>query len=278
MHGPIRKIVDSNALQSTLLRTYFSESITNFAVVTDYAAMEAHKGDTLASIFPSMALLAEFPKQVMVLKTTGVVCGLSGRQAGLRSRMIDQKQTRGFPEYCKALDAARLGNESARQQLLDNGRAADEQMNRMLADAQNMPDAVRATSARFTEYEVKLIRTDSQFSDQLIRKVLDSVIALTRELYVRHPKPPAAVRTLDELSNTFLFRTALCGFFLALDWIAVGGPKDVKITKLRNDIVDVNFAAYATFFDGLLSMDEKLVRIYHRAAFVLDAITNGADG
>jgi hypothetical protein len=90
-----------------------------------------------------------------------------------------------------------------------------------------------------------------------------------------HPKPPVAVHTQEELSNTFLFRTALSAFFLALDWISVGGPKDVKITKIRNDIVDVSFAAYATYFDGVLSMDEKLVRIYHRAAFVLDAITNG---
>jgi hypothetical protein len=232
--------------------------------------MEAHKGDTLASIFPSIALLAEFPKQVIVLKTTGVVCGLSGRQAGLRRRLVDQKQTRGFPEYCKALRVAKLGDQSARQQLLDNGRVADDQMDRMLADAQNMPEAVRAISARFTEAELKIIRTHSAFSDQLIRKVLESVIALAQELYARHPKP-TAVRAWDELPNTFLFRTALCGFVLALDWIAVGGPKDVKITKIRNDIVDVNFATYATYFDGLLSMDEKPLRIYDRAAFILDA-------
>ena len=274
MHGPVRKVVDSNALQSPALRAYLSKSVSNFAVVTDYAAMEAHKGDTLASIFASMALLTEFPKQVIVLKTTGVVCGLSGRQAGLRRRLIDEKQTRGFPEYCKALHAAKLGDASARRQLLDNGRVADEQMDRMLADAQNMPDTVRAISAGFTEAELKIIRTHAPFSDQLIRKVHESVIALAQELYRRHPKP-TAVRTRDELPNTFLFRTALCGFVLALDWIAVGGPKGVKITKIRNDIVDVNFATYATYFDGLLSADEKPLRIYHRAAFVLDAITSG---
>ena len=83
------------------------------------------------------------------------------------------------------------------------------------------------------------------------------------------------MRNFDEMPNTFLFRTALCAFVWALDWIAVGGPKDVKTEKIRNDLVDVNFATFATYFDGLLSMDEKPLRIYQRAAFVLDAIMSG---
>ena len=37
----------------------------------------------------------------------------------------------------------------------------------------------------------------------------------------------------------------------------MGGPKSVKAEKIVNDLVDVNFAAFATYFDGLLSMDEK---------------------
>jgi hypothetical protein len=43
----VRKIVDSNVLQSPVLRAYLSKSANNFAVLTDYAAMEAYKGDTL---------------------------------------------------------------------------------------------------------------------------------------------------------------------------------------------------------------------------------------
>jgi hypothetical protein len=84
--GPTRMVVDSNALQSPQLQDYLSKSTNNFAVLTDYAAMEAYKGNTLASIFRSMALLADFPRQVIVLKTTGVVCGLRGRRPGLSKR------------------------------------------------------------------------------------------------------------------------------------------------------------------------------------------------
>jgi hypothetical protein len=45
----MRKIVDSNFMQREELRSYLATSTENYAVLTDYAAMEAYKGDTLAS-------------------------------------------------------------------------------------------------------------------------------------------------------------------------------------------------------------------------------------
>jgi hypothetical protein len=61
----------------------------------------------------------------------------------------------------------------------------------------------------------------------------------------RLPQPPAL-----ELPYTFIFRYALAGYLVALRWMAVGGAKNVKPEKIRNDIVDATFAAYATYFQG----------------------------
>ena len=272
--GPTRMVVDSNALQSPLLRDYLSRSIDNFAVLTDYASMEAYKGNTLVSIFRSMALLADFSRQVIVLKTTGVVCGLRGRRPGLQRRLIDHEQTRGFPKYCDRLLAAKLGDVYLREQLLHLGREADAQMARMLADATNIPEAIEGIVNIFTDSELKIIRTGLPFPEQLVRKILENIAGLAKSLYSQHPHP-TVVRSVDELPNTFLFRSALCSFLWALDWISTGGPKGVKTEKMRNDLVDVTFATFATYFDGLLSMDEKPRRIYRQAAFVLESITNG---
>lgn len=71
---PMRTVVDSNFLQSDGLRAYLSKSPANMAVLTDYAAMEAHKPDTLEMLYRSMAIVAEFPRQVIVLKGTQAVC------------------------------------------------------------------------------------------------------------------------------------------------------------------------------------------------------------
>lgn len=62
----MRKVVDSNFLQSDELRDYLSKSAGNYVVLTDYAAMEAYKGDTLDTIYRSMEI---YLKAVLLLDT-----------------------------------------------------------------------------------------------------------------------------------------------------------------------------------------------------------------
>jgi len=69
----MRKVIDSNFMQKEKLRSYLAASTENYAVLTDYAATEAYKGDTLASIFHSMEIVADYPKQAIVLKAKSIV-------------------------------------------------------------------------------------------------------------------------------------------------------------------------------------------------------------
>ena len=43
---------------------------------------------------------------------------------------------------------------------------------------------------------------------------------------------------------------------------------NIRPEKLRNDMVDVNFAAYALYFDGILTNDQKLRAVYERARWI----------
>ena len=67
----------------------------------------------------------------------------------------------------------------------------------------------------------------------------------------------------------YIFRVALCGLLLSLRWASVGGASNVKVERIRNDMVDIHFAAYATIFDGLLTNDQKLSGIYREACGIL---------
>ena len=75
------------------------------------------------------------------------------------------------------------------------------------------------------------------------------------------------------MRNAFLFRHSVCAFVWSLDWISQGGADNVRADRLRNDLVDVIFATYATYFDGLLSKDEKALRVYKQARFIVTAIS-----
>jgi hypothetical protein len=104
----MRKIVDRNSLQWPELREYLAASRKNFVVLTDYTAMEAFKGDTLANISGATEILCEFPKQVLVLKSTSIVSQLKGRRCGFTRRMIDRDQTKGFLVGAKLLATPKL--------------------------------------------------------------------------------------------------------------------------------------------------------------------------
>lgn len=248
-------------LRHPLLREYLSKSEKNFAVLPDYAAMEAYKGDTLVTIYNSMELLSEFPSQVIVLKTTGVVCGLKGRGSGIQKRLIDESQSREFGLYCRMLASAKNGHLGYQRQLLDKGKDATKQLERMLDDAATLPEGISDIANSYTKEERAILRTGGQYTDAMIARLMKSVVRMTVQLLEGHPN---VRRWPDqkELLNLFIFRTSLCAYLLALDWISVGGAAGVKTERLRNDIVDVNFAAYATYFDGLLSNDEKVQRMH----------------
>jgi hypothetical protein len=267
----MRKVVDSNQLQSEALRSYLSKSKGNFAVLTDYAAMEAYKGDTLASIYKSMGIVADFPDQVVVLKNTSVVCGLSGRGSGLQGRLVDEGQTRAFGQYARGLYLAKSGNAALRRQLLERGKEATSHLARMLEDAKLTGVVFSDLAKTYSKDEKRSVRTAEPYTAEMVDKIVRSVIRIAGETFKNHPSVNIWP-TYKELPNTFIFRVSLCTYLLALDWGASGGAKGALVTTLRNDLVDMNFAAYATFFDGLLSADAKVVRIHQEARLFLSAL------
>jgi hypothetical protein len=244
-------------LREMALREYLRKSPKNLAVLTDYSAMEAYKTNSLDELRRSYAILSEFPKQVLILKDTQTLCGLSARGAGLQRRLIDEDQTRGFGDFCKAL---REGTDlQLRNQFDDLVQSATWQMDRMLADAKTTGDAIAVMQKSYTESELRVLRRNEPYTNAMIKKIMVHVAELARKLLVDHPKA------------RFL-RIALCGYLLALRWIAVGGAERVSATKLRNDVADINFAACATYFDGLLSADQKLVSIHDEARVLINEL------
>ncbi len=264
----MRKVVDSNQLQSESLRLYLAKSETNFAILTDYAAMEAYKGDTLVSIYKSMDVVAEFPAQVIVLKNTRIVCGLSGRDSGLQRRLIDEKQTQEFETYARGLREAKRGSPSMQRQLLEYGEEATEHLRRMLNDARTTGAVFDELAKAYTKEERGLIRAGGIYTPAIVDKIVKTVLHITAKLFKNHPNVQR-LPTYEELPNTFIFRAALCTYLLALERGALGGANSTSPAKLRNDMIDMNFAAYGTFFDGVLSADVRVLRIHEQACLFL---------
>ena len=267
----MRLVVDSNQLQTPELRAYLSTSTTNFAILTDYVAMEAYKGDALASIYKSMSIVCEYPEQIIVLKSTRLACGQRGRLAGLQRRLIDEKQTREFPRYASRLAMAKNGDQRYIDPIIAHGKSATEHMETLLKDALKVGNAIDELSKSFTKEERTAFRESRNLQSHELKRAQQSIILIAANLLRSHPQVRCWPNA-TELPNTFIFRSSLCMYLLALDWAANGGVIGASPEKLRNDVVDMNFAAYGTYFDGLLSKDTKTLKLHQEARLWLSGL------
>lgn len=155
--------------------------------------------------------------------------------------------------------------------MLEMGQAATAHLERMLADAETAGEVINDIVKLYSKEERRAIRIGGTYSSEMIEKTVKNVLQIAAVAFREHPNAFVLPNVAD-LPNTFIFRAALCTYLLALEWGARGGAKEAGTAKLRNDFVDMNFAAYATYFDGLMTADEKLARIHREARVWLMAL------
>ncbi len=253
-------VVDSNALQSDDLRLFLAASGAHKAVLTDYAWMEAYKGNSVESITKSMAVLCEFPSQVVILKGTKEVGALDARAPGVAKRMIWPKSHGEFQKTAEGLRQAQLGDLRTIAQIVRHGKAADEQMQKVLSDASVLLPVFADLMTLFTDDEIAIIRKRSGTLD-IGRKFLIIADQLFRNLVSGHPGRPRNPSHNSKI-NTFLYRYSLAGTIYLLEWIRHGGQMGTRPERIRNDLVDLNFAVFGTYFDGLMTADSRLLNLY----------------
>jgi hypothetical protein len=232
------------------------------------AKLEMLKGKALKNILKSTEIVAEFPKQVRMLKPIDVISGLKGKKKGLKKRYTDGRNTVAFHKWCRTRDRAKRGDKKVEAQILRWGEQAEEQLAAMLGDMQGFADNIDDATGEFTTAELAIVRNDQPNTDDMIVKVLDGTLNLARKFFAMHPgikMIPAA----HELPETFIFRFSLCAYLHALRWRAAGGAAGALRERMRQDVIDVTYAAYALCFDGLFTKDKMPKEIHEKARSLL---------
>ncbi|MBT9491358.1 MAG: hypothetical protein IV107_03215, partial [Paucibacter sp.] len=230
----MKYVVDSNRLRDEELSKFLRISPENLAVLPDYAAMEALKGDPVVGLFESMKVLERFPCQVQILKTTMVVCSLGGSSHGLQRRLVDVPRTREFGIFCRNLALAHAGNTPLVSQLQKLGIESRAHMARVEEDARGFAATSVEAARIFTTEERMQILAPEPLPPELHRKLLLQVMNLSAVVFEQHP----AVKQLPssaELINTYIFRSSLCHLLLGFEYASFGGVPGKAATRIRND-------------------------------------------
>jgi len=266
----VRKVIDSNYLRDPALADYLGRSPRHIAVLTEFVLLEAHKKDPLITVPKSIAILAQFPDQVEVIRPSRRLARFPGRSAGLQRRLIDQEQSRAFAELCRQMRRTR-DDPATQEAIRRTAEIASTHIDGLVAAAPTIIALFQGHVARFTPAELVALRTRQSRSPDMQRKLLDIVVETTKDVAATTSAIPPACRPA-EIANLPVFRYCLCMMLLFIRWIEVGRQTKTANNRIANDVIDANIAAYATYFDGVLSTDGKLRALHREARQVLREI------
>jgi hypothetical protein len=267
----VRKVVDSNFLRNPALAHYLARSRRNVAVLTEFVVLEAHKRDAMVTVPKSIAILARHPRQVEMLRTSQRLLGFPGRSAGLQQRLIDHRRSRGFPRYCRRVADAVAGNAACWDEIRHTADVASTHIASLVDSAPTIIDLFQRHARRFSRAEMAVLRLGKPRCVDIQRKLIDVVF----ESAIDVAKATGAIGPRfrpEEIVNLPVFRYCLCMMLLFIRWIEDGRQTAAGPRLVANDVIDANIAAYATYFDGVLSADEKLLSLHREARHVLREI------
>jgi hypothetical protein len=268
-----KKVIDANFFQDSGLEAYLSADQQNFAVFTDFACMESYKGNALISIQKSMEIVSRYPAQVVVLKPTREIIKSQHTTAATSSVSLeDLAQTSGFRQFCEDIRLAGTGNHEFTAQVQALGQEASRHFDLMQEDSSKLVAGIQLLSASLRSDHVRSLRKREPFSPEAADEMVRRMLMPASMMMEKHSDVSDVPRKVSELRGSYIFRYSVAAYLLATRWISDGGAKYVKPEKLCNDVVDMTYVAYATFFDGLLSRDKKVTEIFEETRFLLDEV------
>lgn len=266
----MRIVIDRCSMDSDDLREFLSQAPTNIAVLTDYSAIEAFKGDALTNTVTSWRVLKDFPTQIIALKGNREAGLIKPQAPGIAERMIDKKATKSLVNFQRVLASAEAGNQITQAQLLQRGKQADEHLASILAKSGEISSSIEAFQSKFTPTELKRMRRMEEWKEDTILKFFEVVLEQATREFERHPGKPVMPGP-KHVFNHFIVRYTLAYLVYVMELVR-RGTTNRRADLVRNDAVDVINATYATYFNGFMTQDDGAMNTFRLTRYLLEQL------
>lgn len=119
-------VVDSNMLQTPILRAYLSEAPDNVAVLPDFVWFEMYKQQSVAGVVAAFSVIGDFPDSLVILKSGNEIAGIDPRHPNMVEQMCRADVASDVRRMTEAIAQAEQGEPLVISQLADQwSRAAD---------------------------------------------------------------------------------------------------------------------------------------------------------
>lgn len=264
-----RLVVDSNMIQSPILRDYLGASIGNLAVLPDMFWVETYKQESIQAFAAALSVVGGFPDQIIVLKSSGEIAALDSSSC-MPEAMASEAANGDLRQMVHAIELALNGEQNVIAQLMTQWSRAANHMDGMLEGAADILESLPEMAAMFTADELRKVRTTNAFTMSMKEKIFGAADQICETLFgsYQREKPEDHHRR----SDTYLYRYSLAILMYLVWWIRNGSQVPRRLDRARNDFVDLSFAVYGSYFDGLMTEDAKATWMHAQLCAALKAI------
>jgi len=267
----VRAVIDSNSLRSSDLEEYLKYDNKHCAVLTDYTWMEIYKGDEKIALLESLAILKDFPDQVILLKGTAKNAVIKPRPAGMADAMIYSKSEGSFQDSLSMIDEVSRGTNRALLSIKEHGQYAKEHLGKFASAKTELEEYLNVAQHIYGQENLDKLRGKKKSDFESTGAFLDVVDKMYVSFCKRHP-------TCNRINHgkwipySYIYRYSLAMNLLILRYLRQGNNFPRSDKKFVNDFSDVLFAVYATFFNGLMTSDKRLNNLYLELSVILDKL------
>lgn len=258
----MQKVIDKNSFESPEFEEFMVDP-KSLAVVTDYAFMESYTGDSLYNIHKTMQTISNNTDRVILLRSVTEICGVDPRKEGWLDLFEYENAQSDLDLFCEQVEQAVNGSSVHVAAIENNAKEATEHLDRLMLDAEGIGLAFLDMVDAFGRDTYKAL-FEVTASDEDLEKLTGAVFQMTADFFQKHPSAYTPPTSMKDIRNTYFFRYSLVGVLLALRWLGMGISlkNQPKAHKIRNDIIDANYIVCATYYDGLLTGDQKMAELF----------------
>ncbi len=249
-------VLDSSFARNENLRKYLESSTSNFIALSEYIAIEAYKGDSYKEIINFVSILKHFPNQIIVLRNTMDFVGEDLSSISSWKKLIDIESSINFKCFCEELDKIKDNKIVSHKVLDQRKRDANKQIEKLRYDSSVLLEGYKKVESLYNKNDIKVFRKEGLLTEKFLKQFSDNFHYTTDLLFEEHPA--VNVHEKQVSTNDFIYRYSLVIHLNFLNWIEKGSPPKVSSNKLVNDMIDAHFIALSTYFDGLLTKDNKM--------------------
>ncbi|RWQ74185.1 MAG: hypothetical protein EOS85_22185 [Mesorhizobium sp.] len=269
-------VIDSSRLQSAELRDFLSASPTNLAVLPDFVWFEMYKQETVDAVLALLSVIGDFSEQIIVLKSGGEIARLNLSLPSEIAAMEQQDIAPLIREMADIMNGPRRGDPIVLQQLRNLWSAAAVNLADMHEGAIDIVTSLPEMSEQmFSQHEVRIIRTNGRYTEEMFASIFGAAEQIWETLAEGSGLPWRSMSRGDTAS-AYLFRYALSIVIYLLWWIRTGSPELERVDRIRNDLIDLSFVVYGTYYDGFLTADRKAEWMFLNLSRALETLKQSA--